>query len=95
MRSTSLRLRSVAAALLAAIVCTGCANMTATEQRVVSGGAMGAAGGAIIGAIAGNAGMGAAIGAGAGVLGGLAVDRHEKSKERAYQQGYNDAQRRQ
>jgi hypothetical protein len=68
--------------------------MTATQQRAVTGGAMGAAGGAIIGAIAGNAGMGAAIGAGAGVLGGLAVDHHEKSKEAAYRQGYNDAQRR-
>jgi hypothetical protein len=32
----------------------GCADMTATQQRTVTGGAAGAAGGALIGAIAGN-----------------------------------------
>lgn len=38
--------------------------------------------------------MGAAIGAGAGVLGGLVVDQHEQSKQRASDQGYRDAQQR-
>jgi hypothetical protein len=76
------------AAILAALALTSCAGMSPTQQRALSGGAMGAAGGAVIGAIAGNAGMGAAIGAGAGVLGGLAYDQHEKSKERAYDEGY-------
>ena len=33
----------------------GCADMTATQQRTVTGGAAGAAGGALIGAMAGNA----------------------------------------
>ena len=34
----------------------GCAGMSETQQRSVTGGAAGAAGGALIGAIAGNAG---------------------------------------
>jgi hypothetical protein len=65
--------------------------MSPTQQRALSGTAMGAAGGAAIGAIAGNAGMGAAIGAGAGLLGGLLVDQHEKAKQAAYEQGRQDA----
>ena len=52
-----------------------CADMTPTQQRAVSGTAIGAGGDAVIGAIAGNAGLGAGIGAGAGLLGGLLVDR--------------------
>jgi hypothetical protein len=44
----------------------GCADMSQTQQRTLTGVAGGAAAGGIIGAIAGNAGMGAAIGAGVG-----------------------------
>ncbi len=80
-----------AAFILATLTLSSCANMSETEQRAVTGTAMGAAGGAAIGAIAGNAGMGAAIGAGAGLLGGLLVDREEKVKQRAYEQGQRDA----
>jgi len=58
----------------------GCANMSPTEQRVLSGGAMGAAGGALIGAAAGSAAIGAAVGGGAGLLGGLAYDQYQKSR---------------
>jgi hypothetical protein len=47
-----------------------CADMTPTQQRALSGTAIGAGGGAVIGAMAGNAGLGAGIGAGAGLLGG-------------------------
>jgi hypothetical protein len=83
------RVRTTAAALTAALLVslTGCANMTATQQRAVTGTMAGAAGGAIIGAIAGDAGLGAGIGAGVGLLGGLAVDQVQKSNERAYQEG--------
>jgi hypothetical protein len=88
MRTTTRRNARIVTALLAASALTSCANMSPTQQRVLSGGAMGAAGGAVIGAIAGNAGMGAAIGAGVGILGGVAVDQHEKSKQRAYDEGY-------
>jgi hypothetical protein len=78
----------LAAVLLAAIALHGCSGMTTTQQRTLSGGAIGAAGGAVIGAMAGNAGLGAAAGAGAGLLGGYAYDRYEKTKEAEYQKGY-------
>lgn len=79
----------LSAALLAV---AGCADMTDTQQRALTGTAIGAAGGAAIGAIAGNAGMGAAIGAGAGLIGGLVVDKVEKDKQAAYNQGYTAGQ---
>jgi hypothetical protein len=71
-----------------------CADMTPTQQRAVSGTAIGAGGGAIIGAMAGNAGLGAGIGAGAGLLGGLLVDRSRQAQDRAFQQGYAAGQQR-
>lgn len=76
------------------IVCslTGCAGMTDTQQRAVTGGLGGAAGGALIGAIAGNAGMGAAIGAAAGTAGGYLYGKHKESEQKAYEQGRRDAQ---
>ncbi|WP_374384889.1 YMGG-like glycine zipper-containing protein [Dongia sp.] len=44
-----------------------CSNMSQTQQRTLSGGAIGAAGGAAIGALSGgSAGMGALIGGAAG-----------------------------
>jgi uncharacterized membrane protein len=85
MRSS--KAKSVVLAGVVALAMSGCANMTPTQQRATTGTLGGAAAGSVIGAIAGNAGMGAAIGAGAGLLGGLIVDQHEKSKERAYQEG--------
>lgn len=72
----------------ALLVIAGCAGMSDTEQRALSGTAIGAAGGAAVGAIAGNAGLGAAVGAGAGLVGGLVVDKVEKDKEAAYRRGY-------
>jgi hypothetical protein len=75
---------TLAALCLAA---AGCAGMSDTEQRALTGTGVGAAGGAIIGAIAGNTVAGAAIGAGAGLVGGLVVDKVQKDKEAAYQRG--------
>ena len=50
---------------------TACSNMSAREQRMLSGGAIGAAGGALIGAASGgSAATGALIGGGAGVVAG-------------------------
>jgi osmotically inducible lipoprotein OsmB len=66
--------------VIVALFGTACAGMSYTEQRVLSGGALGAAGGAAIGAAAGSPGTGAAIGAGAGALGGFLLDRYEKSR---------------
>jgi hypothetical protein len=84
--------RSIASVFIAGLLLAGCANMSDTEQRTLSGGAIGAAGGAAVGAIAGNAGMGAAIGAGAGLVGGYVWDKHKKSKEDAYERGVKDGQ---
>jgi hypothetical protein len=70
-----------------ALPVAACADMTPTQQRAVTGTAIGAGGGAVIGAIAGNAGLGAGIGAGAGLLGGLLVDQSRQAQDRAFQQG--------
>jgi len=64
---------------VALLATAGCSGMSYTEQRVLSGGAMGATGGAIIGAAAGSAAIGAAAGGGAGLLGGYAYDQYQKS----------------
>lgn len=57
-----------------------CSGMSYTEQRVLSGGAIGASGGALIGAVAGSAALGAAAGGGAGLLAGYAYDQYQKSR---------------
>jgi len=77
--------------VVSALLVAGCADMSPTQQRAVTGTGIGAAGGAVIGAIAGNAGAGAAIGAGAGLVGGLLVDQAKKSEAAAYQSGYQAA----
>lgn len=66
--------------LLATLALSGCAGMSDTQQRTLSGSAIGAAGGAAIGAISGHAGKGALIGAGVGALGGYVYDQHQKSQ---------------
>jgi hypothetical protein len=68
----SIRSLILGAALL---VTVGCANMTPTQQRALSGGAIGAGGGAALGAITGGspalgAAVGGAVGAAAGALSG-------------------------
>ncbi len=61
-------------AILLTVFTLGCAGMTPTQQRALSGGAIGAAGGAALGAIAGgSAAVGAAIGGAAGVLTGTLI----------------------
>jgi hypothetical protein len=65
----------------------GCADMSQTQQRAVTGTLGGAAVGGIIGAAAGNAGIGAAVGAGLGGTGGFLLGRHNESVNRAYEQG--------
>ena len=66
--------------ICAALTMTGCSNMNTTQQRELSGGAIGAAAGAGITAIAGgNPIWGAIGGAAAGVLGGYLYDKNQKS----------------
>jgi uncharacterized membrane protein len=71
----------VALALAAGSLATGCAGMSRTEQRALSGGAIGAATGALIGGIYGHPGTGAAIGGATGAAGGYL---YEKNEERNY-----------
>lgn len=71
-QSTRALLLAVAAA---AMVATGCANMTETQRGVAIGAGVGAAAGAVIGK-----GKGAAIGAGLGAAGGYVWSRHMESK---------------
>lgn len=82
----------LALALVVSLVLPGCAGMTQTQQRTLTGGAGGAAAGAAIGAIAGNAGMGAAIGGAAGLLGGFLYGKSKEAEAAAYDQGYKQGQ---
>lgn len=67
---------TIAIATTAMLGLAGCSNMNQTEQRIVSGAAIGAAVGTGVGAVAGGIGLleGAAIGAGAGGLTGWIID---------------------
>ena len=72
-----------------AIALTGCSGMSDTQQRTLSGGAIGAAAGAGIVAIAGaNPIWGALGGAVVGAAGGYVYDQYEKSKQAEYNSGY-------
>ncbi|GIK96179.1 MAG: hypothetical protein BroJett029_03880 [Alphaproteobacteria bacterium] len=70
----SLRLLPI---VLPALLLAGCAGMDSTQQRTLSGGAIGAATGAAVGAVTGGLGIatGAAIGAAAGAAGGYIIDQ--------------------
>lgn len=72
---TSKKLRVMSLAMGCALLVTGCAGLSRTEQRVLSGGAIGAglgtAGAVVLG---GPLIVGAAVGAGAGAVGGYMVD---------------------
>ena len=63
-----------------ALALGGCSGMSSTQQRMLSGGAIGASSGALIGWAAGSPAAGAAIGGRAGVLGGFLYDQYEKSR---------------
>lgn len=67
--------------LVAALTLTGCSNMNTEQQRMLSGGAIGAAAGAGITALAhGNPIWGAIGGAAIGTLGGYVYNKHEQNQ---------------
>ena len=67
------------AVLVLVFMLVGCAGMSTTQQRTLSGAAIGAGSGALIGGVAGGSpGIGAAVGAGAGALGGYLYDQSQK-----------------
>ena len=68
--------------VVGALLFGGCSGMSPTQQRVLSGGAIGASSGALIGWAAGSPAAGAAIGGGAGMLGGFLYDQYEKYQGR-------------
>lgn len=72
--------KTVILIVVLALALGGCSGMSSTQQRMLSGGAMGASGGALIGWAAGSPAAGAAIGGGAGVLGGFLYDQYQKSR---------------
>lgn len=81
-RSSPRRAVALAGALvIASLTLANCSGMNSTEQRTLSGGAIGAGIGAVGTALTGGcvacgAAIGGAVGAGAGYL----YDQHEKSK---------------
>lgn len=89
--STMKRINTMSGIIALVAMLAGCADMSQTQQRTLTGAAGGAAAGGIIGAIAGNAGMGAAIGAGLGGTGGFLLGRHNEATQAAYERGRADA----
>ena len=67
---------NLAVLAVSGLLLAGCAGMGDTEQRVLTGAAIGAGAGAGLGAVTGGLSIpaGAIIGAGAGAVTGLAVD---------------------
>jgi osmotically inducible lipoprotein OsmB len=72
-------LTSFLALVLVVALLVSCAGMTTQQQRILSGGAIGAGAGAAIGAVTGGSVVGgAAIGAAGGAAGGFLYDRAKK-----------------
>lgn len=72
-------INKIAAVLVVVFTLAGCAGMSTTQQRTLSGAAIGAGSGAAIGAITGGSpGIGATVGAGAGALSGYLYDQSQK-----------------
>jgi osmotically inducible lipoprotein OsmB len=68
--------KGIVAILCLTLLLGGCAGMSNTEQRVLSGGTIGAGGGLVLlGGL-----PGAAVGGGAGALGGYLYDKHQESE---------------
>jgi osmotically inducible lipoprotein OsmB len=65
--------------LVGVLLLGGCASMSSTQQRMLSGGAIGASGGALVGLAAGSPAVGAAVGGGGGVMAGLLYDQLQKT----------------
>jgi osmotically inducible lipoprotein OsmB len=82
----------LASILVFSLALSGCTGMSTTQQRTLTGGAIGAAGGAAIGAMSGNTGLGAAIGGAAGLAGGFLYDQSQQYQNETYQRGCSHGQ---
>ena len=79
--STRIRPLAAGSVLMVALSLGACSGMSPTEQRVLSGGAIGAGAGALLGGAAGgNPAAGAILGGAAGAAGGYLYDRHKKNQ---------------
>ncbi|OPX97891.1 MAG: hypothetical protein A4E60_03148 [Syntrophorhabdus sp. PtaB.Bin047] len=75
------KLRIVVAMALLISMVAGCSHMSTTQQRALSGGAIGAGSGAALTILTGGSVLlGTAIGAGVGTVGGLVYDDVQKNK---------------
>jgi hypothetical protein len=79
-----------AAVLAIGLSLAGCADMSDTSRRTLTGAGAGAAGGALIGSLSGDFGWGALIGAGVGAAGGYLYDQHKQTEQHAYQRGVQE-----
>jgi membrane protein involved in colicin uptake len=78
-KGEKMKIKTIIVSLLLAVFLFGCSGMSTREQRVLSGGAIGAGSGAVIGAVTGGSvATGAVIGAGVGALGGLILDESKR-----------------
>ncbi len=83
-------MKKIIAITTATLAIAGCSNMSNTEQRTVSGGAIGATAGAIGTAIFhGNPIWGAVGGAAVGAASGYIYDAYKKEQASEYNSGYN------
>ncbi len=73
---------AIAWILVIGLVLGGCSGMSDTQQRTLSGAAIGAGAGTAIGAVSGNTAVGAVVGTAAGAAGGYLYDQHKKSEEK-------------
>jgi len=79
--------RLITVSLLAGVLAIGgCANMSSTEQRTLSGAAIGTGAGVVVGAVTGEWAW-AAGGAAIGAAGGFLYDQQKQREQRAYEQG--------
>jgi len=71
--------KSVVSMMILVTLLSGCAGMTGQQQRVLSGGAVGAAAGAAVSGISGGSiGTGAVVGGALGAVGGAVVNELKK-----------------
>jgi osmotically inducible lipoprotein OsmB len=76
--------------ICSATLISGCANMSNTEQRTLSGAGIGAVAGGVGAAIFhGNPLWGAVGGAAVGAVSGYAYDAYKKNQANEYNAGYN------
>jgi osmotically inducible lipoprotein OsmB len=75
------KLRTATAAAMALVLSGGCADMSSTQQRTLSGAAIGTAAGYALGAMTGmSKGTGMAIGAAAGAASGFIYDKYKENE---------------